>query len=146
MCFFFSTLVRCGEYRSQTGIQRKLNFVSVRTIKGSSSPSSVVTLALSPTYFAFYGTSFFPTPTRVSSARGTRLAPFPQTREIHAESRPHVRRKPRHVPIPPVIPSGEHGLFHTNTPPRWEWLRFHPHDHLQRNPITRPKLFPRPPH
>jgi hypothetical protein len=37
--FFFSTLVRCGEYRSQTGIQRKLNFVSVRTIKeGSSSP------------------------------------------------------------------------------------------------------------
>jgi hypothetical protein len=31
--FFFSTLVRCGEYRSQTGIQRKLNFVSVRTIK-----------------------------------------------------------------------------------------------------------------
>jgi hypothetical protein len=37
MCFFFSTLVRCGEYRSQTGIQRKLNFVSVRTIKEGSS-------------------------------------------------------------------------------------------------------------
>jgi hypothetical protein len=36
--FFFSTLVRCGEYRSQTGIQRKLNFVSVRTIKEGSSP------------------------------------------------------------------------------------------------------------
>jgi hypothetical protein len=36
MCFF-STLVRCGEYRSQTGIQRKLNFVSVRTIKERSS-------------------------------------------------------------------------------------------------------------
>jgi hypothetical protein len=35
--FFFSTLVRCGEYRSQTGIQRKLNFVSVRTIKEGSS-------------------------------------------------------------------------------------------------------------
>jgi hypothetical protein len=35
--FFFSTLVRCGEYRSQTGIQRKLNFVSVRTIKERSS-------------------------------------------------------------------------------------------------------------
>jgi hypothetical protein len=35
--FFFSTLVRCGEYRSQTGIQRKLNFVSVRTIKDRSS-------------------------------------------------------------------------------------------------------------
>jgi hypothetical protein len=34
--FFFSTLVRCGEYRSQTGIQRKLNFVSVRTIKEGS--------------------------------------------------------------------------------------------------------------
>ena len=34
---FFSTLVRCGEYRSQTGIQRKLNFVSVRTIKEGSS-------------------------------------------------------------------------------------------------------------
>ena len=34
---FFSTLVRCGEYRSQTGIQRKLNFVSVRTIKERSS-------------------------------------------------------------------------------------------------------------
>jgi hypothetical protein len=37
MCFFL-TLVRCGEYRSQTGIQRKLNFVSVRTIKEGSSP------------------------------------------------------------------------------------------------------------
>ncbi len=34
---FFSTLVRWGEYRSQTGIQRRLNFVSVRTIKGWSS-------------------------------------------------------------------------------------------------------------
>jgi uncharacterized Zn-binding protein involved in type VI secretion len=33
---FFSTLVRCGDYRSQTGIQRKLNFVSVRTIKEGS--------------------------------------------------------------------------------------------------------------
>jgi hypothetical protein len=31
---FFSTLVRRGEYRTQTGIQRRLNFVSVRTIKG----------------------------------------------------------------------------------------------------------------
>jgi hypothetical protein len=31
------SLVRCGEYRSQTGIQRKLNFVSVRTIKERSS-------------------------------------------------------------------------------------------------------------
>ena len=41
--FFFSTLVRCGEYRSQTGIQRKLNFVSVRTIKeGSSSGASIM--------------------------------------------------------------------------------------------------------
>jgi hypothetical protein len=38
--FFFSTLVRCGEYRSQTGIQRKLNFVSVRTIKERSSSAS----------------------------------------------------------------------------------------------------------
>ena len=40
---FFSTLVRCGEYRSQTGIQRKLNFVSVRTIKegSSSAPNEV---------------------------------------------------------------------------------------------------------
>jgi hypothetical protein len=41
--FFFSTLVRCGEYRSQTGIQRKLNFVSVRTIKERSSPASRLT-------------------------------------------------------------------------------------------------------
>ena len=31
------TLVRRGEYRAQTGIYRMLNFVSVRTIKGSSS-------------------------------------------------------------------------------------------------------------
>ena len=39
--FFFSTLVRCGEYRSQTGIQRKLNFVSVRTIKEGSSSDHI---------------------------------------------------------------------------------------------------------
>jgi hypothetical protein len=108
-------------------------------------PSSVVTLVLSPTYSALYGTSFFPTPTRVSSARGTYLAPVSSASGIHAESLSHVRRKPRHVPIPPFIPSGEtpsrRGLFHTNTPPRWEWPRFHPHDHLRRNPITRPKLF-----
>ena len=33
-----STLVRRGEYRAQTGIWRLLGFVSVRTIKGRSSP------------------------------------------------------------------------------------------------------------
>ena len=74
-------------------------------------PSSVVTLVLSPTYSALYGTSFFPTPTRVSSARGTCLAPVSSASGIHAESRSHVRRKPRHVPIPPFIPSGEHSLM-----------------------------------
>ena len=36
-------------------------------------PSSVVTLVLTPTYHALYGTSSLPT--RASSARGTRLAP-----------------------------------------------------------------------
>jgi hypothetical protein len=40
--FFFSTLVRCGEYRSQTGIQRKLNFVSVRTIKERSIDTTII--------------------------------------------------------------------------------------------------------
>ena len=73
-------------------------------------PSSVLTLVLGPTYSALYGTSFFPTPTRVSSARGTCLAPVSSASGIHAESRSHVRRKPRHVPIPPFIPSGEHSL------------------------------------
>jgi hypothetical protein len=42
--FLFSTLVRCGEYRSQTGIQRKLNFVSVRTIKEGSSEARTILL------------------------------------------------------------------------------------------------------
>jgi hypothetical protein len=41
---FFSTLVRCGEYQSQTGIQRKLNFVSVRTIKEGSSWEALLTV------------------------------------------------------------------------------------------------------
>ena len=71
-------------------------------------PSSVVTLVLIPTCYALYGTSFFPT--HASSARGTRLAPVSSASGIHAKSRSHVRRKPRHVPIPPFIPSGEHSL------------------------------------
>ena len=71
-------------------------------------PPSVVTLVLSSTYCDLYGTSFFPT--RVSSVRGTRLAPVSSDSGIHAESRSHVRREPRHVPILPVIPGGEHSL------------------------------------
>ena len=43
---FFSTLVRCGEYQSQTGIHQKLNFVSVRTIKERSSSGCLEGLAL----------------------------------------------------------------------------------------------------
>ena len=74
-------------------------------------PSSVVTLVLSPTYYALYGTSFFPTPTRVSSVRGTRLAPVSSASGIHVAgpSPGHTSRKPRHVPIPPLIPR-EHSL------------------------------------
>ena len=82
-------------------------------------PSSVVTLALSPMYFAFYGTSFFPTPTRVSSTRGTRLAPRFLSLGKYMPSPGHTSAG-NHVTFqfPRLSPAGSipsrRGLFHTN--------------------------------
>ena len=56
--------------------------------------------------------------------------PFPQPREYMSSPGPMTAGTRVTFQFPRLSPAGStpsrRGLFHTNSPPRWEWLRFHP--------------------